>query len=298
MTHALPDAKITVSVVGEDGKTIEGAEVGIGFERNIGFGTDSTPQKGITSSNGIFTASYSTSGYVTYGAVKEGYYRSIGVFRFFEQKMGRWEPWNPTINVVLRKREKPVPMYARDTQMSRLEIPVSGKAVGFDLTEYDWVAPYGKGKYADFFFKLDRKFNKDDDFESILTITFSNKYDGIQLVKENRRYGSEFKLPRLAPRTGYKQKLTRLRKGEPNKPIGSDFAEDNNYIFRVRSEEKDGKLLRAMYGKIQGDIQVEPRGRKTATILFTYYLNPDYSQNLEYGGNLFTNLSDTEQVGL
>jgi hypothetical protein len=235
---------------------------------------------------------------VSFGTEEEGCYKSSGVYEYKNHEGGHWLPWNPTVKLVLRKIEKPVPMYARNTQMSRLEIPVVDKEVGFDLIKYDWMPPYGEGKYADFVFKLERKYKNDWEFESTLTITFSNKRDGIQLVKQNRKYGSAFKLPRFASKTGYKSKLIRFIKRTPGKSLESDIQEDNNYSFRVRSEEKDGKLWRAMYGKIQGDIEVEPRGRRTATVLFTYYLNPNHTRNLEYGSNLFRNLKAVEEPGL
>jgi hypothetical protein len=95
-----------------------------------------------------------------------------------------------------------------------------------------------------------------------------------------------FKLPRYAPEDGYHSKLVRtyIQKGQGGPKISTE--EDNNYIFRVRSEEKDGKLVRAMYGKISGDIGFGIQHHKTASILFKYFLNPDYTRNLEYGGNL------------
>ncbi len=58
--------------------------------------------------------------------------------------------------------------------------------------------------------------------------------------------------------------------------------------------------MRAMYGKIQGDIIFDPRGSKTTGIVFKYYLNPDFTTNLEFDPkrNLFENLKDRERVGL
>ncbi len=294
----LPEAKVTVKVIDENGKPFSGEEVSISFAVPEGTvqGIKAINISGFADANGFYTVSHETIGIVACGIKKEGYYESYGEYRFTNREGNRWLPWNPEIKLILKKIEKPVPMYARDTQMSGLEVPVIGKEVGFDLTEYDWISPYGKGKHSDFIFKIERKYKDDWDFDSTLIITFPNKHDGIQLIKENRKHGSMFKLPRFAPKTGYHAKLIRKTKRSPGKPLESDFADDNNYIFRVRSEEKDGKLVRAMYGKIQGDVQVEPRGRKTATILFTYYLNPDYTRNLEYGSNLFKNLKDTERV--
>jgi hypothetical protein len=296
----LPEAKIAVKVLAEDGKSMSGEEVSVGFAvpEEGRQGIKDVIINGFTDSTGLYTVSHKTIGIVGSRINKDGYYGSYGEYRFHEEQGGKWLPWDSEIKLLLRKKENPVPMYARNTQMSGLEVPAVGKEIGFDLIEYEWMPPHGKGKHADFIFKIDRKFKNDRDFYSTLTITFSGKYDGIQLIKQNRKYGSAFKLPRFAPKTGYRSKLIRTMKRIPGKPIESDFAEDNNYIFRVRSEENDGKFVRAMYGKIQGDIEVEPRGRQTATILFTYYLNPDYTRNLEYGSDLFMNLRAGEVPGL
>jgi len=295
----LPEAKITVKVIDEDGKPVEGAKVGIGFERNTGGGAKEIPVEGYTNSDGLFSGSERGNNYVGYTVSREGYYKSIGSYRFKENN-GRWEPWNPEVKVILRRIINPVPMYARNTKMSPIEIPVAGRPIGFDLIEYDWVSPYGKGIHSDFVFKLDKVFIDNDNFESTLAVTFTNKFDGIQTIKENLRYGSTLKLLRSAPPINYKQKLVHSRKAISGKSTQSDFEEDNNYIFRIRSEEKDGKFLRGLHGKIYGDIEFDPRGSKTANLFFRFFLNPDYSTNLEFDSqrNLFTNLKSTERIGL
>jgi hypothetical protein len=284
-------AKITLKISDEDGKAIEGARVGVGFMVYTKGGWDSKEKAvdGASDYQGIFTASALADDNIGFTINKDGYYQTFGYYKFKESSLGRWQPWNPEISVVLRKIENPVPMYQRDTKMMHpvLEIPVNGKAVGFDLMESDWVSPYGNGKHSDMFFRLDRKFVSRDDFEGLLTITFPNKYDGIQLVKYDRRGGSNFKLPRFAPEDGYQAKLVRTFSKKPGEPYKDSAAEDNNYFYRVRSEEKNGKFFRAMYGKIHGDIQFGMRSHKTASILIKYFLNPDYTRNLESGKNLF-----------
>jgi hypothetical protein len=82
---------------------------------------------------------------------------------------------------------------------------------------------------------------------------------------------------------------------------GTRKAKDDvsNYIFRVRSENENGTLKRAMYGKILGDIRFGPVGENGGFEMH-YYLNPDYTQNLEFDPkrNLFVNLPEGEGVGL
>lgn len=298
------EAKVTAKVVNEDGMPMSGEEIMIGFE---GPGGKGETAKGLTDLNGYFTASGKTIRAVSFYLInKPGYYDTYSEIEFHKSESGllkgRWLPWNPEVTLVMRKIENPVAMYARDMgRPGYITIPVTGKDVGFDLIEYDWVEPYGRGKQADFIFKLDKTFKSIYEYDGTLTLTFSNKYDGIQLVKEDRRYGSSLKLPRFAPENGYQKKLVKHNKREsPSKPTENDFKEDNNYIFRIRSEEKDGKLKRAMYGKIQGDIEFSTGGEGKGAIMFKYYLNPDYTRNLEFDPkqNLFKGLKSTEEVGL
>ena len=132
------------------------------------------------------------------------------------------------------------------------------------------------------------------------SLYFSNKFDGIQLVKENRKNGSMLKLPKLAPYTGYNTKIKLRRSRIPGKPLVEDADDSNNYIFRIRSEEDSKKNIRAIYGKILGDIEFGVKKSKKTIVIFKYYLNPDYSNNLEFDikENLFRNLADLERVGL
>jgi len=303
-----PDAKITLKVVDEEDTPVELVQASITTQAidytKMKFGYIKT--KCLTDSSGLFTGSSPSLNNLSFGARKDGYYNSVGSYSFQDNKNGHWEPWNPEIKIILRKIQNPIPMYARDAYMSlpHIEIPATGEEFGFDLVEYDWVAPYGKGKHADFIFRLEKRYVNSQDFDSKLILAFSEKFDGIQTIKDNRKEGSQFKLPRFAPEIGYKNMLTHSKKMIPGSyleegfKVEEDFKEDNNYIFRIRSEQKDGKLVRAMYGKIHGDIEFDPRGSKTAVILFKYYLNPDYTRNLEFDPkrNLFKNLKSTEHV--
>jgi len=58
----------------------------------------------------------------------------------------------------------------------------------------------------------------------------------------------------------------------------------------------DGKVHKALYGKIHGEIRFDVINSKTAIIIFTYYLNPDGTRNLEFDQkrNLFQNLKSRE----
>lgn len=287
-------AKITIKVVGEDGSPIEGARVGIGFD-DYRSSSKENSAIGITDTEGTFAASETTtSGYLGFNVTKIGYYESTGNYQYKNEGLLRWEPWNPELKVVLRKIENPVPMYARK---AKIEIPVVGKEVGFDLLEYDWVVPYGKGKNSDFVFYLSRNFTAWNEQDCELNLKFYGKYNGIQMQTEDRRNGSVFKLNRYAPESNYLQNIW-LFINAHNGSWKSNVTNTDNYYFRIREEEKDGKLYKAIYGKISGHLDFTPINSKTAIIIFNYYLNPDYTRNLEFDPkrNLFGKLPDLERV--
>lgn len=295
-------AKLTIKVVNEQGQPVEGASVGVGFQYDKTWATGSNSVKGLTDDKGLLSVSERTNGHVGFRVTKKGYYKSTQAYDYKEKGLAGWKPWNPELEVVLRKVENPVPMYARDLRklLSPITIPEADKELGFDLVEFDWVTPYGRGITPDFIFYLTMTDNGLEDYEYNLKVLFSNEFDGIQEFQEDILHGSKFKLRRLAPVGGYNKEINIFMSGLKRGSISS-WNKNRHHIFRLRSEEEHGKLKRAIYGKILSDIEVlSVRGSKLPGIFFKYYLNPDYTRNLEFDPeqNLFNNLPDREQVGI
>jgi hypothetical protein len=193
-------------------------------------------------------------------------------------------------------------MYAR--KVNEINIPVTNAPVGFDLMIGDWVAPYGKGGTADFLFQLQRKPEPEvpvreiPPFDVTLTVSFPNAGDGIQSVFAPPQVHSGLRLPRQAPADGYEPVLTKRKYKERGQAGQSDFRDDQNYFFRVRTKkDAQGSIVSALYGKISKDFLVSGRGDGKLT--FTYHLNPEpNSLNMEFdpGQNLFKKLPSFEQV--
>jgi len=285
--YAFGMAKVTIRVIDEKGQPIEGAKLKVRFSSN------EYPEKGVTDSGGICSITASSNDGVILGEVsKAGFYESGFHKDFIRRKLGFWQPWNKEIRVVLRPIVNPVPMYVRNKYFA---MPHEyGKEFGFDLTVADWVAPYGGGSVADFIFKVDGYYNHTDDFNSTLTMTFSNPNDGIQLIKESTGgdfgVGSWYRLPRTAPEAGYQTQLVKWELAKPG--VRNNFDKEANYIFQVRSQtDQDGNLTSALYGKIKGEITVSSFEDRIILKLH-YYLNPDGTRNLEFDPkqNLFRNL--------
>jgi len=274
------ETRIIVKVTTETGEPLDGAQISIGMKEGH---LKKEAIHGVTDSNGVFEISGTSVSDVSIGVDKQKFYHSSQHHDFFYKKFGRWLPWPKEISVFMRPIVNPVPMYVRHRSF---EIPLIGEEVGFDLEKSDWVIPHGQGTQADFIFKIDRRVASYDDFDASMVLTFSNKLDGIQVFKDDGggifNTGSQFRLPRIAPLDGYQNTLKKTR-STSSPGFYSHSGEDINYLFRVRSEvDENGNLVKAMYGKIKGKIEFEPRRSKTAKIYLYYYLNPDYTRNLEF----------------
>jgi hypothetical protein len=324
------EAKITIRVVDESGRPITNAPVSSStidsYRKGSAWWGDVPNYKEIivlTDEHGVAEMVVpKTESSVTYG-VRDfpGYYGGGGRYNFKESAAGRWQPWNPMVELILKAIENPVRMYALAVLAHK--IPDQGKPVGFDLMIGDWVPPYGKGKVSDFIFQWDTVTTKtvtnsapswdgmrtwtQSFYDSQLAIHFSNEGDGIQLVAGDT--SSALRLPRLAPADGYLPSFneqagidqgTNLIKGMPPETFikgHTDYNKDANYFFRVRTKkDAGGKIASALYGKIYGDFG-ENIGH--GQINFTYYLNPEpNSRNMEFNtkSNLFKNLGSPEQA--
>lgn len=288
-------AKITVRVVDEYGRPLTNAPVFtsvVDHYEAAEFGeapvfrgiTVPTDEHGIA----VITAPGAPGDFTYTVRNAPGFYLDSGTFHFKELKAGQWQPWNPTVELVLKAIGVQAPMYAR--RLFDIAIPAQSKPVGYDLTAGDWVAPYGKGETPDFIFQLDTKIT------NYLTLRFSNVGDGIQFVAST---GGGLPLPRLAPSDGYQTTLSRWvwiehgsRNNRPFVERDSDYRSDANYFFRVRTkQDANGKIASALYGKIYGDFSEDIQNGRINCI---YYLNPEpNSRNMEFDPkrNLFQNLA-------
>lgn len=293
-------AKISVKVVDEAGKPVDGANISTYFRHET---VDKPAIEGFADHEGNYNVwSRTTNGMIFGGTSKSGFYDSIFSVMFFNKLFGFWHPWNKQATVTMRPVINSVPMYVRN--LDKIEVPKSGKEIGYDLMESDWVKPYGKGTHPDFIFKMDHWFESMTEHSITMTLSFPNKNDGIQVIKQEvAPFSSHYKLPRTAPEDGYKNQLIKKSiESVKRREFVNDYESSNNYIFRVRTEtDKNGKVKRAMYGKILGELNTFfSDNNEKIVIRMHYYLNPDHTRNLEFDPkrNLFTNLPKNENVSM
>ncbi len=278
--YCLSTGKLTLIVKDEQGLPVEGAKAYISYSKPEigGVGVADILKEGITGKDGLFIAESLTMSGVGISAEKVGYYTSNIHYEFtaHSKLLNRWEPWNPTVEVILKNKHNPVPMY--DNHRTSYNVPKLDTPIGFDLEKEDWVTPYGKGTTSDFiinFNVVDRAYT---DYECGFTLTFSNPRDGIQEYFFDGNDQSSFKWPFEAPDAGFLAQLSKRKTMTPGKGYKSDEKNNVNYLFRVRTiVDQNGNIIEAKYGKLVGEFGFVPNKQ----ITFRYIFNPDGTRNLE-----------------
>ena len=320
-----PYAQVTIRVLDDLGKPVVEAPVTAStFSKWVsgpGFGHDEYDLvHGMTDTNGVVVLMFpSKTGKVRYSVSAEGshldkmnrimigdtaYYRDLGDAIWFTNSAGgRWQPWSPCVDLEIKRVLNPIPMYARFLESWGFKVPVCNTPLGYDLVRSDWLPPYGRGEIADFVFTLACQLGEVTQdhvqyFDAVLTLTFSNDGDGILEYPAKPMQGSVLKLPRFAPETGYRSDWIQ-RASEQEGVSRYEHNEEQNFVFRIRTTKDDeGRIVSALYGKINGPIRYEVRVRG-ANMQMKYYLNPTPNdRNLEFDPkqNLFKDLKPSEQV--
>lgn len=298
LPHQWPKSNPTVKVVDESGKPVEGVTCRIGFAAK-----PKPPQtegnlivEGLTDAEGLFDAEANTGPRIGVRSAKNGYYTSQSIYQYpiaqldgLEVFPPKWTPYSPMIQVTLKRIINPIALFAKEVET---RVPADDKEIGFDLQAGDWVAPHGKGIKPDLLFQTTRNIVSPNDYSVILTLTFPNDGDGLLLVEEEPRLGSELRLSHEAPETDYQPTKTWTYGRKPGETHDGStvWNEKHNYFLRVRTElNPDGSVKTAHYAKVHGDFRLNPGG-PTAGLSFTYYFNPTAKdQNLEFdtSNNLF-----------
>jgi hypothetical protein len=285
-----------VLVLDQDGERLEGAEVCA----HIPFGGSGFVVRDRTDDEGEVTLSIPPRSSINLlRIVKDGFYESKYSMSQLKGPDAQYEMQGDYHKVTLKERLNPIPMYA--WRSLKVTIPAFEEAIGFDLFEIDWVAPYGKGKHSDMTFHLSGYWNSFNDKDATLRLSFPNEGDGIVAVEYDQF--SDFKSPYLAPSENYlKEKEWRRAqiKNEEYQPgsvepqilVIDETSRYRCYAFRIRSEiDEHGNIEKAYYGKFYRSINFDgvTREEMYSYIYLTYYLNPTANdRNLEFdpGQNL------------
>lgn len=286
-------ARITVKVIDEENTPIHGAFVSVYFRLSSGMSTGKTIKKK-SDYEGIVQAESRTSDRIFINVSKEGYYSSSSQYKAQSRDPDRlkdncWLPWNPTIQIVLRKIKNPIPMYV--TTFTKNKIPLDTD-LGFDCKYKDFIPPFGKGVIADFNIRITAITNIM--YDNACQITFLPKdTDGGFIKKEKVKdsfYLSEYNAPTIGYESFSIRHTTPFHGSLPN----SDTLSDNEYlIFRSRIiRDQNNLIISANYGKIYGKLDYWfSKKENGGYIAFTYYFNPNANDtNLEFTADYRDNL--------
>ncbi len=187
------------------------------------------------------------------------------------------------INVIMRERKNPTPMYACGSAMSH-KMPEKEGCFPFDMKVCDWVKPYGNGKVCDFYIDIVPLKNG-----VRMKLIFPNPKDGAYIAMKkqhsffqteycantNELFLSEFKFQSIETPLGTKDTAS---------------VQDNEYlIMRTRTQTDDhGKIIKANYSKLYSCF-----GFKDFFSCAGYVFNPRVNDiNLEF--NIKQNLLSLE----
>jgi uncharacterized protein YceK len=263
-------------VVDDEGTPVFGVSVR-GFNRRY--------LRGTTDEQGMFRWTSYNHRIDYYELSKEGYYNTKSNCEVTTSELA--SIGTKTMNVTLKRIKNPIPMYAKEAEV---KLPEAEGTFGYDLVKGSLVAPFGKGSVPDFIFRLTRD-------PKTVDIVFSNNGDGIQPFFTPHRYSNSSALvsDHTAPLTGYFPSLREADDDWQNKYKQKDYSrlkrewsEEVNYYFRIRSTDDNTANNTALYGKIYGPFRLKYWDGNVPHICFTYYLNQDGSNNVEFarGKNL------------
>lgn len=276
------NAKFTVQGQDHEGKPIVKAKVNawtfLRWEPGEGFGRDIADRRTeITNNRGqaVFNFPSKRGTFSIQIESPPEYYESRTIFyNFTEVKKGTWQPEHTTITYILKKKNNPIAMYAKNfTDTSRKTMPGHGVNYGYDFEKGDWTSPHGKGVTTDIYFNVKYKEEENGDFDSSIEVSFPNPQDGLIYFEQNQHEGSELTSDHSAPENGYQPSKILRRYMKDGKITSEINRETGNYYLRVRTKlDSEGKIVSANYAKIYGDF-----------MYFTYYFNPTPNdRNIEF----------------
>jgi hypothetical protein len=276
------DTKVTLRVGDSRGNPVPGADVQIAF-----FHRGSHPANGKTDASGFFTAEHRSGSDVHFYASKDGYYNTQRNYWFYREgkpcaKDGRWIPWNPTLEVVLKEKRNPIRLFEKTAD---IELPMRGKRYGFDFAIGELVEPDGKGKNADIWLFCDgsMSYPPTQNFTNELTISAGQPFEGFALRRKDM--WSEMVMDYEAPADGYSQQFSLTIKRATDKIFeNKELSSDEYLVFKTRARIQEKDQICASYGMIHGPIHygVKSNDREGARVILHYFFNPTVNdKNLE-----------------
>ena len=272
-------AKLTVKIVDDSKLPVEGAKIEARFDAALS--ASGELKSFVTDTNGTAVISGRTGKSVTLRATKDGYYGSTDEVCFVSMgqgvKNGTWQPDAFKKIIVLNRLKNPMAIkpnvsYGRYTN-------ITGQWLGFDIAQYDFVKPNGKGEVTDFEVKFEWDGQRGENFHGMdMDMRFPEPHAGAYY--HERVMQSEFKNAYFASTNAtYQKNFTfysrpiRNRAGEIVARNQRHFDITKTLIVRSRCVlNDDGTLKSARYSEIT-DLSFGC-GSKGVWIMFQPIFNP------------------------
>ena len=158
----------------------------------------------------------------------------------------------------LRRKKNPIPMYASSTPLD-FKLPFQKGFWGFDLKAHDWIAPYGKGKVADFSIEYAEEGMADGLFSCTGAVVFAG-LDGAYVMKKNKSKAF-WSVHEADTNAVYAQRFPfyyfPAEDGSKRECRHDTINEDEYLVMRTRVEtDASGNVKSANYSKIYGPFLV------------------------------------------
>lgn len=272
--------RITVRVVDSKGTPVSGANVEVYYAAG---GKKNTQVRGMTDRGGKISAEGLSNSFCNLYVDKKGYYRTTQQYSFvrpdLDVKDGRWQPWNPTVEVILKEKRSPVRMISKRVDA---KLPYN-KTVDFDCFAGDWLPPYGLGKQPCLSFLYRSEYNGTFGYLTN-SLTLSVPRGGGFIHCKQDAFSTNWSLYE-APQTGYVSPVAFELKRTPEKVLLDVTLAAGCYLVfctdilngsRVETESRCfGKIREFEYGE-------DYKRPGFGFVKFTYYINPaPNNHNLE-----------------
>ena len=289
--------RLQVTVVDNKGNPVSNATVSVGFSTShvlFGGGNSSHNSSGHamakTDANGVAIVKFNcTSSDFGWRVVADGYYRGDLHREHFEGDEIIIPPG--TGKVVLHEHEKvrnevifriksPQPMYAH-YPIERRKLPKANGRYGFDLAEFDWLPPHGRGKEADFY--VVRDYNKITEAGTFAVGAVEFERGCGYYVEKNTGCTSLQTAYHADTNAVFKTSMPilcehRIGAHEYDYPLPL-VDKDTHIVLRTRvKHDENGNMISANYSRILGEFSVMPSVSVTESI-FNPVLN---DANLEF----------------
>ena len=286
------EAKVSLRVVNSRGIPVPDANIRVSF-----FHRGSFPFYGKSDSNGYFTASNRSGSDINIYVFKEKHYDTSRRYWFFREgtpcvKDDRWVPWNPTLEIILKEKRKPILLKTKRVTCS---FPVN-TVVGFDCEQAQLTMPYGSGVCSDMVFNVSGHFASFTNYAFHLTLLPGSNGSSYTRLKMDTfsTLKSVYEAPDVKE---FQAELEAIIIYQHDKrPVDTRFKDDEYLVFRSRvNRDETGKIKSANYGKIYNGVRFSITATDTnkASITMSYQFNPTPNdRNLESDDTMSPSIPD------